>query len=85
LLIALVFAQTPQVVKSFKNIAGGRDSAVSVTALSVSTFSIFLWFIYAVMAEDSLIKVSASVAFSINAVIIALEIIGKRKRSLNTA
>jgi hypothetical protein len=37
------------------------------------------------MAEDSLIKVSASVAFSINAVIIALEIIGKRKRALDTA
>jgi hypothetical protein len=34
------------------------------------------------MAQDSLIKVSASVALSINTVIIALEIIGKRKRAL---
>ena len=85
LLIALVFAQSPQVVKSFQNIAAGKDSAVSVTALSVSSFSIFLWFIYAFMAADSLIKVSASVAFSINAVIIALEIIGERKRALDTA
>jgi uncharacterized protein with PQ loop repeat len=85
LLVALVFAQSPQVVKSFKNLSIGKDSAVSVGALSVSSFSIVLWFIYAVMADDSLIKVSTSVAFSINAAIIILETIGKRRRALKTA
>jgi len=82
LLVALNFAQLPQIVKSFHNIGAGKDSAVSITALSVSCFSILIWFIYGFMAQDSLIKVSASVALSINTVIIALEIIGKRKRAL---
>jgi hypothetical protein len=37
------------------------------------------------MADDSLIKVSALVALSINSLIIALELIGKRKRALESA
>ena len=82
LLIALVFAQTPQVYKSYKNIRYGKDSAVSIVALSVSSFSIFLWFIYAAMIDDTLIKVSTIISFTTNVAIIALEIIGKRKRSL---
>jgi len=82
LLVALNFAQSPQIVKSFHNIGAGKDSAVSITALSVSCFSILIWFIYGFMAQDSLIKVSASVALSINAAIIILETIGKRKRAL---
>lgn len=85
LLIALVFAQSPQVYKSYKNIEGGKDSAVSVMALSVSSFSIFLWFIYAIMIEDTLIKVSTTISFSTNVAIIALELIGKRRRGLKTA
>lgn len=85
LLIALVFAQTPQVYKSYKNIRYGKDSAVSIVALSVSSFSIFLWFIYAAMIDDTLIKVSTIISFTTNVAIIALEIIGKRKRSLETA
>ena len=40
LLISLVFAQSPQIVKSYRNISAGKDSAVSITALSVSSFSI---------------------------------------------
>ena len=85
LLIALVFAQTPQVYKSYKNIRYGKDSAVSIVALSVSSFSIFLWFIYAAMIDDNLIKVSTIISFTTNVAIIALEIIGKRKRSLQPA
>lgn len=85
LLIALVFAQSPQVYKSYKNIEGGKDSAVSVMALSVSSFSIFLWFIYAIMIEDTLIKVSTTISFSTNVAIIVLELIGKRRRGLQTA
>jgi uncharacterized protein with PQ loop repeat len=85
LLIALVFAQSPQVYKSYQNIKGGNDSAVSVLALSVSSFSIFLWFIYAIMIEDTLIKVSTTISFSTNVSIIVLEIIGKRSRALNAA
>ena len=73
LLIALVFAQSPQVVKSFHNIRVGKDSAVSITALSVSCFSILIWILYGFMADDSLIKVSALVALSINSLIIALD------------
>ena len=80
LLIALVFAQSPQVYKSYKNIEGGKDSAVSVVALSVSSFSIFLWFIYAIMIADTLIKVSTTISFSTNVAIIVLELIGKRRR-----
>ena len=85
LLVALNFAQSPQVVKSFHNIRVGKDSAVSVTALSVSCFSILIWILYGFMADDSLIKVSALVALSINLLIIALELIGKRKRALESA
>jgi uncharacterized protein with PQ loop repeat len=85
LLVALVFAQTPQVYKSYKNIRYGKDSAVSIVALSVSSLSIFLWFIYAAMIDDNLIKVSTIISFTTNVAIIALEIIGKRKRSLETA
>ena len=80
LLIALVFAQSPQVYKSYKNLEGGKDSAVSVVALSVSSFSIFLWFIYAIMIADTLIKVSTTISFSTNVAIIVLELIGKRRR-----
>ena len=79
LLIALVFAQSPQVYKSYKNLEGGKDSAVSVVALSVSSFSIFLWFIYAIMIADTLIKVSTTISFSTNVAIIVLELIGKRR------
>jgi uncharacterized protein with PQ loop repeat len=85
LLVALNFAQSPQVVKSFHNIRVGKDSAVSITALSVSCFSILIWILYGFMADDSLIKVSALVALSINSLIIALELIGKRKRALESA
>jgi uncharacterized protein with PQ loop repeat len=85
LLIALVFAQSPQIVKSFKNLAIGAESAVSVSALSVSSFSIFLWFIYAVLAEVPLILLSTTIAISINISIIVLELIGKRRRGLKTA
>ena len=80
LLIALVFAQSPQVYKSYRNIEGGKDSAVSVVALSVSSFSIFLWFIYAIMISDTLIKVSTTISFTTNVAIIVLELIGKRRR-----
>ena len=80
LLIALVFAQSPQVYKSYKNLEGGKDSAVSVVALSVSSFSIFLWFIYAIMISDTLIKVSTTISFTTNVAIIVLELIGKRRR-----
>ena len=85
LLIALNFAQSPQIVKSFYNIRAGKDSAVSITALSVSCSSILIWILYGFMADESLIKVSASVALLINSVIIALELIGKRKRALDFA
>jgi uncharacterized protein with PQ loop repeat len=85
LLISLVFAQSPQIVKSYKNISSGKDSAVSITALSVSSFSIFLWFIYALLVKDSLIILSTVISFSSMTSIIVLELIGKRKRALNTA
>jgi uncharacterized protein with PQ loop repeat len=85
LLISLLCAQGPQIVKSYKNISAGKDSAVSLAALSVSSFSIFLWFIYAVMVSDSLIMVSTVISFSSMISIIILESIGKRKRVLNTA
>ncbi|ASY16426.1 hypothetical protein A1sIA56_05965 [Candidatus Planktophila sulfonica] len=80
LLIALVFAQSPQIVKSFKNLTIGAESAVSVSALSVSSVSILLWFIYAVHADVPLILLSTTIAVSINISIIVLELIGKRRR-----
>jgi uncharacterized protein with PQ loop repeat len=85
LLISLLCAQGPQIVKSYKNISVGKDSAVSTAALSVSSFSIFLWFIYAVMVSDSLIMVSTVISFTSMISIIILESIGKRRRALNTA
>jgi uncharacterized protein with PQ loop repeat len=84
LLIALVFAQSPQIVKSFKNLAIGAESAVSVSALSVSSVSILLWFIYAVLADVPLILLSTTIAVSINISIIVLEMIGKRRRGKPT-
>ena len=84
LLIALVFAQSPQIVKSFKNLAIGAESAVSVSALSVSSVSILLWFIYAVLADVPLILLSTTIAVSINISIIVLEMIGKRGRGKPT-
>jgi uncharacterized protein with PQ loop repeat len=85
LLISLLCAQGPQIVKSYKNISVGKDSAVSTAALSVSSFSIFLWFIYAVMVSDSLIMMSTVISFTSMISIIILESIGKRRRALNTA
>ena len=85
LLITLVFSQTPQVYKSFKNIKIGNDSAVSFGALSVGAISNFLWFIYAILISDSLLKVSTTIAFTTYMTVIVLEIIGKKSRSLNTA
>lgn len=84
LLIALVFAQSPQIVKSFKNLAIGAESAVSVSALSVSSVSILLWFIYALLADVPLILLSTTIAVSINISIIVLELIGKRRRGKPT-
>jgi uncharacterized protein with PQ loop repeat len=84
LLIALVFAKSPQIVKSFKNLAIGAESAVSVSALSVSSVSILLWFIYAVLADVPLILLSTTIAVSINISIIVLEMIGKRGRGKPT-
>jgi uncharacterized protein with PQ loop repeat len=85
LLISLVFAQSPQIMKSYKNISIGKDSAVSITALSVSSFSIFLWFVYAIMVSDALIIVSTVISFSSMISIIILESIGKRRRGLKSA
>jgi len=85
LLISLLCAQGPQIIKSYKNISAGKDSAVSIVALSVSSFSIFLWFIYAVMVSDSLIIVSTVISFTSIISVIVLESIGKRQRTLNTA
>jgi uncharacterized protein with PQ loop repeat len=85
LLISLLCAQGPQIVKSYKNISAGKDSAVSIVALSVSSFSVFLWFIYAVMVSDSLIIVSTVISFTSMISVIVLESIGKRQRTLNTA
>ena len=85
ILILVVFAQTPQIVKSYKNLHAGADTAVSISGLSVSSFSIALWFVYALLADVSLILLSASIAVSLNLSVIILELIGKRRRALKTA
>ena len=85
ILILVVFAQTPQIVKSYKNLHAGADTAVSISGLSVSSLSIALWFVYALLADVSLILLSASIAVSLNLSVIILELIGKRRRALKTA
>ena len=85
ILILVIFAQTPQIVKSYKNLHAGADTAVSISGLSVSSLSIALWFVYALRADVSLILLSASIAVSLNLSIIVLELIGKRRRALKTA
>ena len=85
LLISLVFAQSPQVYKSFKNIRIGKESAVSVVAMSVSAMSGIFWIIYAVKISDSLLVLCNAIVLSNNIAIIALEIVGKRLRALNAA
>ena len=84
ILILVIFAQTPQIVKSYKNLHAGADTAVSISGLSVSSLSIALWFVYALLADVSLILLSASIAVSLNLSIIVLELIGKRRRALKT-
>jgi uncharacterized protein with PQ loop repeat len=85
ILILVIFAQAPQIVKSYKNLHAGADTAVSISGLSVSSLSIALWFVYALLADVSLILLSASIAVSLNLSIIVLELIGKRRRALKTA
>jgi uncharacterized protein with PQ loop repeat len=85
LLFAFVFAQSPQVIKSFKNISLGNDSAVSIPAISVSWASVLLWAVYGYMKQDIFFIVCSMGTFTINTAIISLELIGKRKRALNTA
>ncbi|CAN2222392.1 hypothetical protein MCEMRE254_01256 [Candidatus Nanopelagicaceae bacterium] len=85
LLISLVFAQSPQVYKSFKNIRIGKESAVSVVAMSVSAMSGIFWIIYAVKISDSLLVLCNAIVLSNNIAIIALEIVGKRLRALKTS
>jgi uncharacterized protein with PQ loop repeat len=84
LLISLVFAQSPQVFKSFKNIKIGKESAVSVVAMSVSALSGIFWIIYAVNIADSLLVLCNAIVLLNNILIIVLEIIGKRSRALQT-
>ena len=84
ILILVVFAQTPQIVRSYKNLHAGADTAVSISGLSVSSISIALWFVYALLADVSLILLSASIAVSLNISVIVLELIGKRRRALQT-
>ena len=79
ILILVVFAQTPQIVRSYKNLHAGADTAVSISGLSVSSISI-----YALLADVSLILLSASIAVSLNISVIVLELIGKRRRALKT-
>ena len=85
ILILVIFAQAPQIVKSYKNLHAGADTAVSISGLSVSSLSIALWFVYALLADVSLILLSASIAISLNLSVIILELIGKRRRALKTA
>lgn len=85
LLISLVFAQSPQVYKSFKNIKIGKESAVSVVAMGVSALSGIFWIIYAVTITDSLLVLCNAIVLFNNIVIIVFEIIGKRSRALNAA
>jgi uncharacterized protein with PQ loop repeat len=84
LLISLVFAQSPQVFKSFKNIEIGKESAVSVVAMSVSALSGIFWIIYAVNIADPLLVLCNAIVLLNNILIIVLEIIGKRSRALKT-
>lgn len=85
LLVALVFSQTPQIFKSFKNIRSEKRSAVSIPALSLGASSNFLWLCYALLIDDNLLKVSTTIAFSTYMTVIILELLGKRAQALNTA
>ncbi len=85
LLISLVFAQTPQVYKSYKNINIGKDSAVSVVAMSVSALSGIFWIVYAVLIDDALLVLCNAIVLSNNIAIIVFEIMGKRSRASKTA
>ena len=80
-----MFSQSPQIVKSFKNIRSEKDSAVSIPAMSVGAASNFLWLMYALLIDDNLLKVSTTIAFSTYTAVIVLELIGKRVRRLKTA
>ena len=84
MLIALVFAQTPQVIKSYRNFRLRITSAVSMNALGVSSASVICWIFYGFLADIPLIATTSCIALSINLTIITLEVLArKRSRSAN--
>jgi len=79
LLIALVFAQTPQVIKSYQNFRLKIRSAVSLNALAVSSTSVIFWIAYALLADIPLIAITSYIALSINLTIVTLEVLARRR------
>lgn len=79
LLIALVFAQTPQVIKSYRNFRLRIRSVVSLKALGVSTASVICWIAYALLADIPLIAITSYIALSINLTIVTLEVLARRR------
>lgn len=78
LLIALVFAQTPQILESFRSVREGRVSVVSLNAMLVSIVSLLCWGGYAILSERHLMMVTTSLALAVNLSITALELLARR-------
>lgn len=79
ILIALVFAQAPQIRDSYQSFKSKSPSVVSLPSLRVAAFAMSCWGIYAVLADVQLILLTTVIALSINITIQILETLNKRQ------
>ncbi len=73
-LVALVFAQLPQVLESVRSLRDGRASAVSMQAMVVGLVSLLCWGTYALISHTRLMIVTTALALAMNLSIMALEL-----------
>ena len=77
-LIALVFAQAPQILESYRSVRDGRDTVVSLNAMLVSILSLLCWGGYAILSERHLMIWTTSLALAVNLSITVLELLARR-------
>lgn len=72
-LVALVFAQVPQVFESVRSLRAGRATAVSLDAMFVGQVSLVCWGAYALVSHTSLMILTTALALLMNLTITVLE------------
>ena len=72
-LVASVFSQAPQVIKSYRNSYLLHDSAVSIRALQISVTSVSLWAIYATIQKIWLMLFTSFISISMSSLVLFFE------------